>query len=144
MRFLVLNGPNLNQLGQREPDIYGRKTYADLERFISDFAANLKVTVKIFQSNHEGALIDEIQTASRTYDGIVINPGALTHYSYALYDALRACAVPAVEVHLTNIAARDEFRRVSVTAPACAGQISGLGFFGYSAALTWLLTGRDD
>ncbi len=138
MRFLVINGPNLNKLGSREPEVYGNRTYAALVAMIEQFAADNNATATVFQSNSEGALIDCLQTAA-DYDAVIINPGAYTHYSYALYDALRDCPRPAIEVHLSNIHARDEFRRHSVTAAACVGQISGLGFDGYLAAMRYCL-----
>jgi 3-dehydroquinate dehydratase-2 len=142
MKILVINGPNLNLLGRREPDIYGRQDYAALCRLAEDYATSHSSAVHCFQSNHEGALIDAIQQAEGVYDGIVINPGAYTHYSYAIHDALKAITVPAVEVHLSDIHSREEFRKVSVTAPACVGQISGRGFAGYCAAIDLLLEGR--
>ena len=125
MNILILNGPNLNLLGKREPGIYGTGSYDDLCMEITAYAAARGIRADIRQSNHEGALIDEIQAADRVYDGIVINPGAYTHYSYAIYDALLAVSVPAVEVHLSDINRRESFRRVSVTAPACVAQIVG-------------------
>ena len=139
MRFLILNGPNLNLLGTREPEVYGSQTYEKLVGELEAFAQEHGAEIQVFQSNCEGALIDQVQRARGAYDAMVINPGAYTHYSYALYDALRACPVPAVEVHLSNIHAREEFRRVSVTAPACVGQISGLGAEGYKAAMAYFL-----
>jgi 3-dehydroquinate dehydratase-2 len=138
-RLLVINGPNLNLLGAREPGVYGAGTYAELLELIRGAAAERGVAVCFFQSNHEGAIIDELHSAVGVYDGIVINPGAYTHYSYAIYDALRAIAVPAVEVHISDITAREPFRRVSVTAPACVAQIYGEGFYGYIRALDNLL-----
>lgn len=141
MKFLVINGPNLNLLGQREPDIYGRQDYAALCRMVEEHAAAHGSTAECYQSNHEGAIIDVIQAAQGVYDGIVINPGAYTHYSYAIHDALKAVTVPAVEVHISDIHSREEFRRVSVTAPACVGQISGQGFAGYTMAMDLLLRG---
>ena len=137
MKFLVLNGPNLNLLGKREPGIYGTGSYDDLCMEITAYAAARGIR----QSNHEGALIDEIQAADGVYDGIVINPGAYTHYSYAIYDALLAVSVPAIEVHLSNINRRESFRRVSVTAPACVAQIVGHGFLGYMEAMDLLAGG---
>ena len=142
MKILVINGPNLNLLGQREPDIYGRQDYAALCRMAEEHAAARGASVRCFQSNHEGAIIDVIQAAQGEYDGIVINPGAYTHYSYAIHDALKAVTVPAVEVHISDIHSREEFRRVSVTAPACVGQISGRGFGGYTMAIDLLLEGH--
>lgn len=141
MNILILNGPNLNLLGKREPGIYGTGSYDDLCRELAAYAAARDIRVDIRQSNHEGALIDEIQAADGVYDGIVINPGAYTHYSYAIYDALRAVSVPAVEVHLSDINRRESFRRISVTAPACRGQIVGHGFRGYLEAIDLLAGG---
>lgn len=140
MKILVLNGPNLNLLGTREPEVYGKRDYAALLGELDDFARAHGVCIDTFQSNSEGALIDKIQAAPGGYDGIVINPGAYTHYSIALLDALRACAVPAIEVHLSHIATREDFRRKSVTAAGCVGQISGLGFDSYFLAITALLS----
>ncbi|MDR3209300.1 MAG: type II 3-dehydroquinate dehydratase [Oscillospiraceae bacterium] len=134
-----MNGPNLNMLGKREPDVYGTATYAELVGSISDAASSRGIAAVCRQTNHEGVLISKIQNAPGTYDGIILNPGAYTHYAYALHDALKSVDTPAVEVHLSNIHAREEFRRVSVTAPACRGQISGLGFFGYVAAMDYLI-----
>lgn len=140
MKIMVINGPNINMLGVREPGVYGEQTYADLEQYIESYAEVRGTEAIVLQSNGEGELIDFIQLA-RTggYDGIVINPGAYTHYSYAIYDALLAAALPAVEVHISNIHKRDAFRHTSVTAPACAGQICGLGFRGYTLAIDYLL-----
>jgi len=142
MKFLIINGPNLNTLGIREPDVYGKKTYESLCEFIKDEARNLDVEVVIFQSNSEGAIIDEIQKTFSKFDGIIINPGAYTHYSYAIHDALKAIGVDSVEVHLSNIHRREEFRQKSVTAPACIGQISGMGFYGYKLSMEYLKYGR--
>ena len=141
MKFLVINGPNLNLLGLREPAIYGSRSFAALQDFIRASAADAGVEVDLFQSNHEGAIVDAIQAAYGVYDGIIINPGAYTHYSYAIYDALRAVDVPAVEVHLSDIRQRESFRQISVTAPACRGQIMGHGFDGYLEALVLLAEG---
>ncbi len=135
IRILVLNGPNLNLLGEREPDVYGAARLGDIEAALTSLAEELGVEVTFFQSNHEGALIDALQEARKSCDAAVLNPGAFTHYSYALRDAVSAIPIPVIECHLSNIHAREEFRRVSVIAPACAGQISGLGVTSYMLAL---------
>lgn len=139
MKFLIINGPNLNLLGQREPGIYGEENYESLCRRLRDFAAGHGAAADCFQSNHEGAIIDAIHAAQGVYDAIVMNPGAFTHYSYALLDALKAVRVPCVEVHISNVHQREEFRHTSVTAPACVGQICGLGLYGYEAAMSYFL-----
>lgn len=141
MNFLIINGPNLNLLGKREPGIYGKDSYEELCRLIEDYARAHGSTARCFQSNHEGAIIDEIHAADGVYDAIVINPGAYTHYSYAILDALKAVSVPAYEVHISHIDQREPFRAVSVTAPACVGQIYGLGFDGYLRAMDHFLEG---
>jgi 3-dehydroquinate dehydratase-2 len=142
MKILVINGPNLNFLGIREPDIYGREDYDSLLRFIADVAAKHGDTAEVFQSNHEGAIIDRIQDAySDGTEGIVINPGAFTHYSYAIHDALQSVSIPKVEVHLSDITKREEFRRISVTKAACDHQIYGKGFKGYEEAIEYLHKG---
>ncbi len=140
MKILVINGPNLNLLGSREPDIYGKQDYAALLKQFDEYAKAHGITIDAFQSNSEGALIDRIHAAAGVYDGIVINPGAYTHYSIAILDALKAVDVPAIEVHLSNIAAREDFRHVSVTAAGCIGQISGLGFDSYFFAIEGLIS----
>ena len=137
-RIVVVNGPNLNLLGKREPHIYGTRTLADLEKEVRAKATKLGVTVSFFQSNDEGAIIDHLQKEAPGALGIVINPGALSHYSLALYDCLAAVNVATVEVHLSNIHAREEFRSKSVTARAARGVIMGLGFAGYGMALEYL------
>jgi len=142
MKFLVVNGPNLNLLGQREPDVYGRQDYAALCALVEDYAVSCGSTAVCFQSNHEGAIIDVIQQAQDVYDAIIINPGAYTHYSYAIHDALKAVNVPAVEVHISDITKREEFRKHSVTAPACVGQIYGKGLPGYTMAMDLFLEGK--
>ncbi len=144
MKFLIINGPNLNLLGKREPGIYGRENYESLCQKVQDFAAAHGSTAQCFQSNHEGAIVDAIQAADGVYDAIVMNPGAYTHYSVAILDALKAVHVPCVEVHISNIHQREEFRHKSVTAPACVGQICGLGLYGYVAAMSYFLSLRPE
>ena len=139
MKIAVINGPNLNMLGIREPDIYGRTTYADLCRRLMEYAASQGAELDIYQSNHEGDLVDRIQAAYGKEDGIVINPGAYTHTSVALLDALKAVALPAVEVHISDVDQREEFRRVSYVRQACVKTISGHGLAGYEEAIRFLL-----
>ena len=141
MKFLVINGPNLNLLGRREPGIYGGQSYDALCGLIQDHAAARGSTADCFQSNHEGAIIDKIHAADGAYDAIIINPAAYTHYSYAILDALKAVDVPAYEVHISHIDQREPFRAVSVTAPACVGQLYGHGFDGYLMAMDYFLEG---
>ncbi len=143
MKFLIINGPNLNLLGKREPGIYGEENYETLCKRLKAFAAAHGSTAECFQSNHEGAIIDAIHAADGVYDAIVINPGAYTHYSYAILDALKAVDVPAYEVHISHIDQREPFRAISVTAPACVGQIYGLGFDGYLRAMDYFLEGNQ-
>ena len=138
-KILVLNGPNLNLLGVREPDVYGTVTLADIEREVTEYAAERGASVDCFQSNHEGALIDKLHEARGAYDGIVYNPGAHTHYSYALRDAVSSIDVPTVEVHLSDISAREEFRRYSVSSPACVAQNMCKGKEGSTEAVDVLL-----
>ena len=136
MKLLIVNGPNLNLLGKREADIYGHETYSDLCGMIADYARERGHQVRFVQSNHEGVLIDVIQQAGEDgTQGIVINPGAYAHYSYAIHDALRSIAVPAVEVHISDISARESWRHVSVTSAACVKTIAGEGFPGYLRAI---------
>lgn len=137
-KLLVVHGPNLNLLGRREPEIYGTRSLDDLNEVIHGRAAELGVEATCFQSNHEGEIIDFLQKEAPGSAGVVINPGALSHYSLALYDCLQALGLPVVEVHLSNIHAREEFRSRSVTARAARGVITGLGFAGYELALEYL------
>ncbi len=140
MKILVLHGPNLNMLGRREPAIYGSTTLAEIDAALTARAGQAGATLLAFQSNHEGALIDIVQTEGPTAQGIIINPGALTHYGLSLRDALAMLSVPIVEVHLSNVYKREAFRHTSVVAPVVSGQIAGLGWRGYLLALEWLLT----
>ena len=139
MKILVINGPNLNMLGIREPDIYGKNTYADLCELITDYADKKGVEVKLFQSNHEGALVDEIQAAYGKIDGIVINPAAYTHTSVAILDAVKSVGIPTVEVHISAVETREDFRQVSFVRKACVKTITGLGFDGYLRAIDTLI-----
>ena len=138
MKILVINGPNLNLLGLREPDIYGRRTYHDLIEMIRAEAEKLGVAVEFVQSNHEGALVDAIQAAYGVFDGIVINPGAYTHTSVAILDAVKAVGIPTVEVHISDPDAREAFRKVSYIRAACVASIKGHGLEGYLEALRLL------
>lgn len=139
MRILILHGPNLNLLGTRQPEIYGRWTLAEINDMLIEQAQRTNTELRIMQSNHEGALLDAIHDARLWGQGILINPGALTHSSYALRDAIAAVGLPAVEVHLSNIHAREEFRHHSLIAPVCLGQISGFGWRSYRLGLAALL-----
>lgn len=139
MRILVINGPNLNMLGIREPDIYGKNTYADLCGLIENYAKEKDIEVKIFQSNHEGCIVDEIQAAYGKFDGIVINPAAYTHTSVAILDALKSVAIPAVEIHISDVSVREEFRQISYAGMACEKSFIGLGFEGYLRGIDYLL-----
>lgn len=142
-KILVLNGPNLNQLGIREPSVYGTETLEDLEKGLSSFAHELNCEVVCKQSNHEGDLIDWIHNANGRFDGIIINPGAFTHYSYAIRDAVAGSPLPVIEVHLSNIHSREPFRHQSVISAETIGQIVGFGFFGYKLAVRALLENRS-
>lgn len=137
MKILVLNGPNLNMVGIREKEIYGTRNYNDIVDYIKEEGGKRGHEIDVLQSNYEGQIIDWLQKAYfEQYDGIIINPGAYTHYSYAIHDAIKAISdIPAVEVHLSNVHAREEFRHQSVTAPACIGQLCGFGEFGYILAI---------
>ena len=138
MKILVINGPNLNMLGIREPGIYGKSTYADLCRLLEQTAKDLGMEVEIYQSNHEGDLVDKLQWAYGKIDGIVINPAAYTHTSVAILDALKAVSIPAVEVHISDVDAREFFRQISYAGLACVKTIKGHGFAGYQEALAFL------
>ena len=138
MKILVLNGPNLNMLGIREPGIYGKQTFADLLTLIQDTAQEAKLEIEQFQSNHEGDLVDKIQAAYGIFDGIVINPAAYTHTSVAILDALKAVAIPAVEVHISDVDSREPFRKISYAGMACVKTIKGQGFDGYRQAILYL------
>ena len=138
MKLLIINGPNLNLLGLREPDIYGRQDYAQLCRFVLDACQKAGVEGEVFQSNHEGAIVDQIQAAYGKFDGIVINPAAYTHTSVAILDALKAVAIPAVEVHISDVDSRESFRQVSYAGMACVKTYKGLGFQGYVEAVKFL------
>ncbi len=139
MKILVINGPNLNMLGIREPDIYGKQDFVALEEFIKSSAKKLSLNVTLFQSNHEGDIVDIIQSAYGIYDGIVINPAAYTHTSVAILDALKAVGIPTVEVHLSDINSREEFRRHSYVSLVAQKTICGLGFDGYKQALEYFV-----
>lgn len=146
MKILVINGPNLNFLGIREKSIYGTENYEGLVRMIEEKAAQLGVTAECWQSNHEGAIIDRLQEAYFDKDliGVVINPGAYTHYSYAIHDALKSVFVTKVEIHISDIQSREEFRKISVTAPACDKQIYGHGLAGYLEAMEYIVSSRKE
>ena len=138
MKILVINGPNLNLLGLREPQIYGSKTYADLCDFIKKSSAELSLECELYQSNHEGDIVDKIQSAYGAFDGLVINPAAYTHTSVAILDAIKAISIPTVEVHLSDVDSREEFRRISYVSYVAMERFTGLGFEGYRRALEFL------
>ena len=144
MRFMVVNGPNLNWLGRRARSVYGAKTLADIEAAVSARASELAVDVGFFQSNHEGAIVEHLQAESGGASGLILNAGALTHYGLSLRDALADSRLPVVEVHMSNIYAREEFRHHSVVAPLAVGQIAGLGWYGYVLALEFLASRSSD
>ena len=139
MKLLVINGPNLNMLGIREPGIYGSQSYAALVEFVENVCRERGVEVEVFQSNHEGVLVDKIQAAYGAVDGIVINPAAYTHTSVAILDALKAVSIPAVEVHLSDVSQREEFRHISYAGMACEATFAGYGFDGYRMAIEHLI-----
>lgn len=146
MHIIVIHGPNLNLLGAREPEIYGTTTLAEIDARLEKAARELDATIESVQTNHEGAIVDALQQAPTKADAVLLNPGALTHYSYAIRDAVASIAIPVVEVHLSNVSAREEFRRHSVIAPVCSGQVAGFGPASYVAALSGvieLLTSRS-
>ena len=138
MKFLIINGPNLNMLGIREPDIYGAPDFRTLQRFIYNTCLEEGIEPSLFQSNHEGAIVDRIQAAYQNADGIIINPAAFTHTSVAILDALKAVAIPAVEVHLSDVNSRESFRRISYPGMACIRAFVGMGFEGYRQAILFL------
>ena len=144
MKILVINGPNINMLGIREPELYGRETYLELCDKISRYSLDNNVYCEIFQSNHEGDLVDKIQQAYGKFDGIVINPAAYTHTSVALYDALKSVGIPAVEVHISDVTKRESFRQISYVRPACAKTIMGHGTNGYLEAIDYLMNMGED
>ncbi|WP_053956574.1 type II 3-dehydroquinate dehydratase [Inediibacterium massiliense] len=135
MKILIINGPNINFLGIREKEVYGETTYEDLCTYLYTEADKMDIDIGIVQSNIEGDIINYIQGAYQKYDGIIINPAAYTHYSIAIYDALKAVNIKAIEVHISNIHQREDYRKISVTAPACVGQICGMGIYGYVLAM---------
>lgn len=143
MKILVINGPNLNMLGIREPDLYGRETYADLVEKIDRHCKNIGIEVEQFQSNHEGDLVDKIQSAYKNADGIVINPGAYTHTSIAILDAVKAVGIPTVEVHISKVEEREEFRKTSYVRLACVKTITGHGTDGYIEAIDFLTEAKQ-
>ena len=142
MKILVINGPNLNMLGIREPEHYGKETYADLVEKIQNHCAQKGVEVKLFQSNYEGALVDEIQQAYGVFDGIVINPGGYTHTSVSILDAVKTVAIPTVEVHISKVEEREDFRQISYVRLACVKTITGHGTNGYLEAIDFLIEGK--
>lgn len=140
MKIMVINGPNLNMLGVREKEVYGTKDFKEVIKYVKEEGEKRNIDITFFQSNIEGEIINAIQRAYfENFDGIIINPGAYTHYSYAIHDAIKGVSIRTVEVHLSNIHSREEFRKTSVTAPACIGQISGFGELGYVLAMEALL-----
>lgn len=139
MKILVINGPNINMLGIREPEVYGKENFAFLCKTVEDYAAEKGIEVKLYQSNHEGCLVDEIQASYGKFDGIVINPGAYTHTSIAILDAVKAVQLPTVEVHISDVSSREDFRQISFVRSACIGTITGQGIKGYTLAIDMLI-----
>lgn len=139
MKILIINGPNLNMLGKREKGIYGNYTLEEINQLIAKEFTGTDVNIDFFQSNEEGKLITEIQLSEEAYDGVIINPGAYSHYSIAILDAIRAIAIPVVEVHLSNIHSREDYRRKTVTGEGCLGIVSGFGYYGYIMAVNALI-----
>ena len=138
MRFLIINGPNINMLGIREPEVYGAQNFEALQQLVRDTCAENGIDCELFQSNHEGAIVDKIQEAYGKADGIIINPAAYTHTSIAILDALKAVAIPAVEVHISDVKSREDFRQISYAGMACIKTYMGLGFDGYRQAILYL------
>lgn len=138
MKILVLNGPNINMLGIREPDVYGKETFADLLALLEHTAQEERIEIQQYQSNHEGCIVDKIQEAMGVYDGIVINPAAYTHTSIAILDALKAAGIPTVEVHISDVRQREDFRKISYAGMACVNTIMGHGIAGYREAIVFL------
>jgi len=139
MNILILNGPNINMLGLREPDIYGNETYQDLEKYLKSFEEKYNIITDIKQSNLEGILIDLLHYGNDRFNGVILNAGAFTHYSYALYDAIKSIQIPVVEVHMSDVNKREDFRKISVIRDACIGTVTGLGFKSYEEGLKLLL-----
>ncbi len=143
MNILVVNGPNLNFLGIREPEIYGKQSYYDLVNFLLAYGEMNDLHIEVYQSNSEGEIIDIIQNNYSRFDGLVINPAAYTHYSYAIYDCIKSISIPAIEVHLSDIYSREDFRKSSVIEPACVAKFYGKGFNSYTEAINYLIKGRN-
>ena len=141
MNIIVINGPNLNMLGKRETSVYGNDTLMDLENYIKKEFND--INIEFFQSNYEGAIIEMLHKVNEGYDGVVLNPGSFTHYSYAIHDAIKSIKTKVVEVHISNVYQREEFRHKSVTAPACIGQISGFGFYGYILGINAIINSNN-
>lgn len=139
MKLLVINGPNINMLGIREPDIYGKETYKNLIDTVEKYAENKGIDIELYQSNHEGDIVDKIQSTYKKADGIIINPAAYTHTSIAILDALKSVNIPTVEVHISDVSAREDFRQISYVRSVCLKTISGHGINGYTEAVDWLM-----